>query len=126
MAFSPSTASTGRSTGGSASPPAGAPSASHGRSSSCAAATSPPPDPMTIPPRRLVLISAAIVVVAGVAVGALASVSKSSITRARLERSLPATFSNLYVQQARLLGHKGVTVRSLHPKAQCDKGGAGV
>jgi hypothetical protein len=81
---------------------------------------------MTRPPRRLVLISAAIVVVAGVAVGALASVSKSSITRARLERSLPETFSNLYVQQARLLGHKGVTVRSLHTKAQCDKGGAGV
>src|SRR5262245_29433734 len=81
---------------------------------------------MTRPPRRLVLITAAIVVVAGVAVGALASVSKSSVTRARLERSLPQTFANLYVQQAALLGHKGVTVQSLHAKAQCDKGGPNV
>src|SRR5262245_35455466 len=81
---------------------------------------------MTRPPRRLVLITAAIVVVAGVAVGALASVSKSSVTRARLERSLPQTFANLYVQQAKLLGHKGITVQSLHARAQCDKGGPNV
>src|SRR5262245_56245798 len=81
---------------------------------------------MTRPPRRLVLITAAIVVVAGVAVGALASVSKSSVTRARLERSLPQTFANLYVQQAKLLGHKGVTVQSLHARAQGDKGGPNV
>src|SRR5262245_14661785 len=81
---------------------------------------------MTRPPRRLVLITAAIFVVAGVAVGALASVSHSSVTRARLERSLPQAFSNLYVQQAKLLGHKGVTVQSLHAKAQCDKGGPNV
>jgi hypothetical protein len=78
---------------------------------------------MRRPPRRVVLIVLAIVLVAGVAVGALASVSHSTVTRARLERSLPETFANLYVQQARLLGHKGVTVRSLHAHAQCDKGG---
>jgi hypothetical protein len=47
----------------------------------------------------------------------------SDVTRARLERSLPQTFANLYVQQAQLLGHKGITVRSLDAKAQCDKGG---
>lgn len=81
---------------------------------------------MTRPPRRLVLITAAIVLVSGFAVGALASVSTSSVTRARLERSLPRTFSSLYVQQAKLLGHKGVTVQSLHAKAQCDKGGPDV
>jgi hypothetical protein len=78
---------------------------------------------MRRPQRRLVVIVLAIVLVAGVAVGGLASVSHSTVTRARLERSLPATFANLYVQQARLLGHKGVTVRSLHARAQCDKGG---
>jgi hypothetical protein len=47
----------------------------------------------------------------------------SDVTRARLERNLPQTFANLYVQQAQLLGHKGITVRSLHAEAQCDKGG---
>src|SRR5262249_14735765 len=81
---------------------------------------------MRRPQRRLVLIVLAIVLVAGVAVGALASVSHSTVTRARLERSLPETFANLYVQQAKLLGHKGVTVQSLHARAQCDKGGPNV
>jgi hypothetical protein len=47
----------------------------------------------------------------------------SDVTRARLERSLPQTFANLYVQQAQLLGHKGITVHSLKARAQCDKGG---
>ena len=61
-----------------------------------------------------------------VAAGALASTSKSDVTRARLERSLPQVFSNIYVQQAALLGHKGVTVASMKAKAQCDKGGPNV
>ncbi len=61
-----------------------------------------------------------------VAAGALASTSKSDVTRARLERSLPQVFSNIYVQQAALLGHKGVTVQSMKAKAQCDKGGPNV
>jgi hypothetical protein len=47
----------------------------------------------------------------------------STVTRARLERNLPVVFSNLYVQQAAILGHKGITTHSLHAKAQCDKGG---
>src|SRR5262245_13804794 len=62
-------------------------------------------------------------VVLVLAAGAIASTSKSSVTRARLERDLPRTFSRLYVQQAELLGHKDVTVASLDAKAQCDKGG---
>ena len=48
----------------------------------------------------------------------------SSVTRARLERSLPTTFAHLYAAQADLLGHRGVTPSSLHPRAMCDKGGA--
>jgi hypothetical protein len=56
----------------------------------------------------------------------LAGCGGSDITRARLERNLPSTFSNLYVQQAKLLGHKGITVANLHAKAQCDKGGPDV
>jgi hypothetical protein len=47
----------------------------------------------------------------------------SDVTKARLERSLPQTFSNLYVQQSKLLGHHDITVESLHAQAQCDKGG---
>src|SRR4051812_36690362 len=65
-------------------------------------------------------------VVLVVAAGALASTSHSSVTRARLERDLPRTFSNLYVQQAALLGNKGITVKSMHAQAQCDKGGPNV
>lgn len=61
----------------------------------------------------------AIVIVVGA--GALISTSKSSITRARLERDLPQTFANRYLAQARLLGHRGVTVQSMQPKAQCYK-----
>src|SRR3954451_12862608 len=57
---------------------------------------------------------------------ALAGCGSSDATKARLERSLPQTFANLYVQQAKLLGHKDITVRSLHARAQCDKGGAKV
>jgi hypothetical protein len=66
------------------------------------------------------VLGAALVIVAA---GALVSTSHSSVTRPRLERSLPETFANLYVQQAALLGHTGITVRSLHAKTQCDKAG---
>src|SRR3954469_3538025 len=48
----------------------------------------------------------------------------SSVTRARLERALPGAFANLYADQAKLVGHQGVTPASLHAKAMCDKGGA--
>jgi hypothetical protein len=72
--------------------------------------------------RRVLLTTAVVLVAAGLLV-ALASASDSDVTRARLERSLPATFSNLYLQQAALLGHKGLTVKSLHARAVCDKGG---
>ena len=54
---------------------------------------------------------------------AVASGGQSSITKARLERNLPQTFANIYVKQAAILGHKGITVQSLHAKASCDKGG---
>jgi hypothetical protein len=68
--------------------------------------------------RRLAVALALLAAVAGL------SACGSDVTRARLERSLPQTFSNLYVQQAHLLGHPGITVQSLKARAQCDKGGA--
>jgi len=73
-------------------------------------------------PRRLIPWAIGILALV-VASAALTSTSQSSVTRARLERDLPRTFSNLYVQQAALLGHKGVSAKSMHTQAQCDKGG---
>ena len=75
--------------------------------------------------RFIISLIAAVAVVLAVGGAVVAgSGGGSSITRARLERSLPATFSNLYAQQAALLGHKGITPASLHASAMCDKGGA--
>ena len=74
--------------------------------------------------RRLPTLAA--LAVAGILIGLLVSHSHSTVTRARLERTLPPTFARLYVQQARILGHKGVTVQSLHARAECDKGGPNV
>lgn len=68
-------------------------------------------------PRLLSLAAAA------AAAAALTACGSSAITRPRLERSLPASFSNQYVRQAKILRHTGVTVASLHARAQCDKGG---
>src|SRR5262245_10455921 len=79
-----------------------------------------------MPPLRRTLPILAALLLAGLALGVLSAFSSSDVTRARLERSLPQAFSNLYVQQAKLLGHKGITVQSLHARAQCDKGGPNV
>ncbi|MDH2416051.1 hypothetical protein [Nocardioides sp. CER19] len=76
---------------------------------------------------RRTLISVFLAIVAVVAVGAAAFAldsGPSSITKARIERSLPATFANLYVQRAALQGRTGLTPASLHAKTMCDKGGA--
>jgi hypothetical protein len=74
---------------------------------------------------RALLPVLAVVLVVGVLAAVVAvRGSGTDITRARLERSLPATFSNIYVQQAKLLGHDGVTPSSLHAQAMCDRGGA--
>lgn len=81
---------------------------------------------MTTRDLRRWLPALGLLVAAGVAAGFLVSTSQSTITRARVERSLPPTFERLYVQQARILGHRGVTLASLHARAQCDKGGPNV
>lgn len=75
---------------------------------------------------RRFVISAVLALVAVVAVagGVLAGTGGGSVvTRGRLERALPATFANLYAQQAEMLGHTGVTPASLQARAMCDKGG---
>jgi hypothetical protein len=79
-----------------------------------------------IPVRRFVItVLAALVAVLAVSGAVVAATGGgSTVTEARLERSLPMTFARLYAQQARIIGHPGITPASLHAKAMCDKGGA--
>lgn len=75
--------------------------------------------------RFLITVLAALAVVLAVSGAVVAGTGGgSSVTRARLERSLPITFAHLYADQAELLGHPGVTPSSLHATAMCDKGGS--
>lgn len=76
--------------------------------------------------RRFIISAiAALAIVVAVGGAVLAGTGGgSSVTRPRLERSLPVTFANLYADQAKVLGHKGVTPASLNATAMCDKGGA--
>ncbi len=71
---------------------------------------------------RLAPRALAALVVAAAAAG-LSACGGSDITRGRLEHSVPQSFAYRYVAQAKLLGHSGVTVASLHARATCDKGG---
>lgn len=68
-------------------------------------------------PRALAAVAAATVA------AMLSACGGSDITRGRLEHSVPQSFANRYVAQAKLLGHTGVSVGSLHARAACDKGG---
>ncbi|WP_157559113.1 hypothetical protein [Nocardioides sp. Soil774] len=75
--------------------------------------------------RFIISLVAAVAVVLAIGGAVVAgSGGGSTVTRARLERSLPTEFANLYAAQATMLGHRGVTPASLHPTAMCDKGGA--
>jgi hypothetical protein len=75
--------------------------------------------------RTILTVLITLIAVLGLsAVVVSAQAGTSSVTRARLERSLPATFANLYVDQARLQGRTDLTPGSLHAQAMCDKAGA--
>jgi hypothetical protein len=75
--------------------------------------------------RFIITVVLAIVALVAVSGAVLAGTGGgSSVTQARLERSVSTEFANLYADQAKLLGHKGVTPTSLNAKAMCDKGGA--
>src|SRR3954470_19824767 len=79
--------------------------------------------------RRTVLsiVAAVVTVLAlGFAAVAVTGGGGSTVTRARLERSLPQVFANVYADQARLLGRTDVTAASLKPQAMCDKHGPDV
>lgn len=75
----------------------------------------------------LVLLATLVAVVAlGSVVVASGSSSSSTVTRARLEKALPVTFANLYVDKARMLGRADLTPQSLQATAMCDKHGPDV
>jgi len=79
--------------------------------------------------RRTILTLLAVLLVVVAAGGAgLASGrgGDSTVTRARLERSLPQVFANNYVRMTHLLGRHDVTPASLHAQAMCDKHGPDV
>jgi hypothetical protein len=76
--------------------------------------------------RSIIAVLVALVVVLSLGGAVVARGSASTVTRARLERSLPVVFSNLYVQQARLLGRTDLDPSSLEASAMCDKHGADV
>lgn len=69
------------------------------------------------------LVRTATVAVGAGAVVALIAAGSPDVTRARLEHSLTPVYTNLYLQQARILGHGGVTAATLSPSTVCDRGG---
>jgi hypothetical protein len=73
---------------------------------------------------RRIIITLTIAVLLAVGLGgvAVATGGGSTITQARLERSVTASFANVYSQEAAIVGHHGVTPASLHATAMCDKG----
>ncbi len=73
--------------------------------------------------RPFLIVLAALAAVIALGAVAVATGSGSSVTRPRLERALPATFANIYAQQAQLLDKEGVTPKSMKATAMCDKGG---
>jgi hypothetical protein len=70
----------------------------------------------------LIAALAAVLAISGAVIAGTGG--SSSVTQARLERALPVEFANLYADQAKLLGHTGITPESLNARAMCDKGGA--
>ena len=58
----------------------------------------------------------------GAAVGLVAA-GQPEVTRDRLTRSLTSVYTNLYLQQAEILGRTTVTAASLAPVTTCDRGG---
>ncbi len=76
--------------------------------------------------RTIFIILTSLAVIVGLGTAVVAHGGGSTVTRARLERALPAAFANVYLNQARLLGHPNVTVASLGATAMCDKHGPDV
>ncbi len=76
--------------------------------------------------RTIIVIVTALALLGGLGAAVAANNGGSTVTRARLEKSLPATFANIYIQQAQILGRHDITASSLQAKAMCDKHGPDV
>jgi hypothetical protein len=64
--------------------------------------------------------------VVGLALAAIVGVSgcgTTDVTRARLEGAVGPAFTNLYVEQAKILGISGVSATSIGAHTTCDRGG---
>ena len=59
----------------------------------------------------------------GVLIVGLVAAGDPVVTRGRLERSLTPTFTALYLQQASILGHPGLSASGLGARSSCDRGG---
>ena len=73
--------------------------------------------------RILVPLVLALVIIGAVSAAVIAG-GDSAVTKARLERSVPTTFSRQYVAWTHLQGRHDVTLQSMQAKAMCEKGGA--
>jgi hypothetical protein len=69
------------------------------------------------------LIRTFTVVAGAAAVTGLIAAGHPEVTKARLTASLTEVYTNLYLQQAQILGHPNVTRASLSPSTVCDRGG---
>jgi hypothetical protein len=73
---------------------------------------------------RRIILTFAVAIIAALGLGgvAVATSGGSTITVPRLDRAVAASFSNVYSQEAAIVGHQGVTPASMQAKAMCDKG----
>ncbi len=70
--------------------------------------------------RATIVMTAAL---AGAATLGLTGCGTSDVTKARIEAALAPTFTNLYLQQAAILGRPNVSAASIAASAACDRGG---
>jgi len=61
--------------------------------------------------------------VGAAAVVSLVAAGKPAVTKARLERSLDPVYTNLYLQQAKILGHPQFSAADLASNTTCHRGG---
>lgn len=73
----------------------------------------------------LLLRTVTALALSGTAVGLVAA-GQSEITGDRLTRSLTSVYTNLYLQQAQILGRTTVTATSMAALTTCDRGGPAV
>jgi len=79
---------------------------------------------MTVPTsfKTLAKPAAGIVAAAALVVG-LSAAGSPDVTKARVEASLTPAFTNLYLDQQRILGHADLSASAIAATSSCDRGG---